>query len=119
ELASAIKLHEVGRARILAVATLKRLPKLPDIPTLDETGVKDFQSDTWNGMAAPPKTPAAIIAKLNAAINDVLRAPETQEHFGKVNLNAAGGTPAQAAAFIRKQTEVWGRLIKDAKVVPE
>ena len=59
ELASAIKLHEAGKARILAVATDKRISNLPDIPTLDEAGVKGFESGTWNALAAPPKTPAA------------------------------------------------------------
>src|SRR5471030_3531281 len=79
ELASAIKLHEAGRARILAVATAKRIDNLPDIPTLDEAGVKGFESGTWNAIAAPPKTPPAIIAKLNKAINEVLNSPEAQD----------------------------------------
>ena len=59
ELASAIKLHQADKARILAVATDKRIASLPDIPTLDEAGVKGFESGTWNALAAPPKTPAA------------------------------------------------------------
>ena len=118
ELASAIKLHEGGRARILAVATAKRIPNLPDIPTLDEAGVKGFESATWNAIMAPPKTPPAIVAKLNKAINEVLKGPEAQDHFGKINLRAAGGTPAQAKAFIAKETQVWGAVIKEAHVEP-
>ena len=59
ELASAIKLHQAGKARILAVATAARVPTLPDVPTLDEAGVKGFESGTWNAIAAPPKTPAS------------------------------------------------------------
>ncbi len=116
ELAAAIKLHEGGRARIIAVATAKRIPNLPDIPTLDESGVKGFESGTWNAMAAPPKTPDAIVAKLNRAVVEVLNSPEAQEHFGKVNLHAAGGTPAEAAAFIKHETEVWGGVIRTAGV---
>ena len=116
ELASAIKLHEAGRARILAVATNKRIANLPDIPTLDEAGVKGFESGTWNAIAAPPKTPPAIVAKLNQAINEVLKSPEAQAHFAKINLHAAGGTPAEAAAFIKKETQVWGEVIKEAHV---
>src|ERR1051325_231158 len=65
ELASAIKLHQAGKARILAVATTQRIPNLPDIPTLDEVGVKGFESGTWNAIAAPPKTSPAIVAKLS------------------------------------------------------
>jgi tripartite-type tricarboxylate transporter receptor subunit TctC len=116
ELASAIKLHEASKARILAVATKKRIASLPDIPTLDEAGVKDFESGTWNALAAPPKTPTSVIAKLNKAVNEVLQSPEAQDHFAKINLRAAGGSPAEAAAFIKKETEVWGGVIKDAHV---
>jgi tripartite-type tricarboxylate transporter receptor subunit TctC len=116
ELASAIKLHEAGRARILAVATNKRIDTLPDIPTLAEAGVKDFESGTWNAIAAPPKTPPAIVAKLNAAINDVLKSPEAQAHFSAINLHAAGGSAAEAKAFITKETELWGGVIKAAGV---
>lgn len=116
ELASAIKLHEGGKARILAVATNKRIPNLPDIPTLDEAGVRRFESGTWNAIAAPPKTSPAIVAKLNKAVNEILKSPAVQDHFSKINLQAAGGSPAEAKAFITKETEVWGGVIKDAKV---
>ncbi len=116
ELAAAIKLHEAGKARILAVATKKRISNLADIPTLDEIGIRGFESGTWNAIAAPPKTPPAIVAKLNKAVNEVLSSPEAQAHFSKINLHAAGGSPADAKAFIRKETEVWGGVIKDAGV---
>ena len=116
ELASAIKLHEAGRAHILAVATDKRIANLPNIPTLIEAGVPGFESGTWNAIAAPPKTPAAIVAKLNKAIVEVLNSPEVQDHFAKINLHAAGGSPAEAKAFIVKETQVWGQVIKTAGV---
>ena len=116
ELASAIKLHQADKARILAVATNKRIPSLPDIPTLDEAGMKGFESGTWNALAAPPKTPTAVIAKLNKAVNEVLQSPEAQDHFAKISLRAYGGSPAEAAAFIKKETEVWGGVIKDAQI---
>jgi tripartite-type tricarboxylate transporter receptor subunit TctC len=116
ELASAIKLHESGRARILAVATTKRIENLPDIPTFDEAGVKGFESGTWNAIAAPPKTPPAIVEKLNKAINEVLQSPEAQAHFAAINLRAAGRSAAESKAFIVKETEVWGGVIKAAGV---
>jgi tripartite-type tricarboxylate transporter receptor subunit TctC len=118
EVASAIKLHQAGRARILAVATKKRLASLPDIPTLGEIGVKDFESSAWNAIAAPPKTPPAIVAKLNAAINEVLARPEMQAHFAELNLQVFAGTPADAGAFIKRETKVWGDVIKAAGVKP-
>ena len=116
ELASAIKLHEAGKARILAVATTARIANLPTIPTLDELGVKNFESYAWNAIAAPPKTPAAIVAKLNKAINEVLQDSELKSHFAKINLMAMGGSPAEAAAFIKKETVVWGDVIKEAHI---
>ncbi|HMF23347.1 MAG TPA: tripartite tricarboxylate transporter substrate binding protein [Pseudolabrys sp.] len=116
ELASAIKLHQAGKAHILAVATDKRIPSLPDIPTLDEAGVKGFESGTWNALAAPPKTPPAIVAKLSKAVNEVLKSPQARDHFEKISLRAAGGSPAEATAFIKKETEVWGGVIRDARV---
>ncbi len=116
ELAAAIKLHQSGKARILAVATSARIANLPDVPTLNEVGVKGFESGTWNAIAAPPKTPPAIVAKLNKAINEVLNSPEVQDKFNKINLHAAGGTTAHAVAFIKNETRVWGDVIKEAHV---
>jgi tripartite-type tricarboxylate transporter receptor subunit TctC len=116
ELASALRLHEGGKARILAVATLKRIPNLPNIPTLDEVGLKGFESGTWNAISAPPKTPKAIVDKLNKAIDEVLHEPSVEARFAKVNLHAAGGSPAEAAAFIKEQTKLWGGVIKEAHI---
>jgi tripartite-type tricarboxylate transporter receptor subunit TctC len=116
ELASAIKLHRAGKARILAVATNTRIADLPNIPTLNEAGVRGFESGTWNAIAAPPKTPPAIVAKLNTAVNEVLKEKDVQEKFAKLTLHAAGGTSAHAAAFIKKETQTWGEVIKEAHV---
>ena len=119
ELSAAYKLHEGGKARILAVATDKRLDLLPDIPTMIEVGVPNFISDTWNAISAPPKTPAAIIAKLNRAINDILDEPETKARFRELNLIAAGGSPDDMAKLKKEETERWTKVIRDAGIQPE
>jgi tripartite-type tricarboxylate transporter receptor subunit TctC len=119
ELAAAYELHQGKKARILAVATKKRIPELADIPTMEEAGVKDFVSGTWNAISAPPKTPAAIVKKINAAINEIAQSPEVKAHFAKVHLAAVPGDPAQAAAFIKEETKLWGEVIKAAGVQPE
>ncbi len=116
ELASAIRLHQAGKARILAVATKERIPSLKDIPTFAEVGVKNFESGTWNAISAPPKTPPAIVAKLNKAINEVLQEPELQDHFAKLTLQAASGSPADAKTFIQKETQTWNAVIKEAQI---
>jgi tripartite-type tricarboxylate transporter receptor subunit TctC len=116
ELASAIHLHEAGKARILAVATKERLPVLPDIPTFIEAGVPDFLSDTWNAISAPPKTPPGIVAKLNAAIVDVLKMPDVQDRLRKLNTTPETMTPAEAAAFIKADMARWSDVIKAANI---
>jgi tripartite-type tricarboxylate transporter receptor subunit TctC len=119
ELASGYKLHEGGKARILAVATDKRLDMLPDIPTLIELGMPDLVSDSWNAISAPPKTPKPIVAKLNRAINDIIAEPDTKARFRELNLLAAGGSPEDMAKLKREETERWSRVIRDAGIQPE
>lgn len=113
---AAIKLHQGGRARILAATTEKRIPTLPDIPTMGEVGLKDFISDTWNAISAPPKTPAAIVTKLNAAVNNMLKTPEVQEQYRKMGLQIGGGTPQDMAKIVKTDTARWGEVIKEAKI---
>jgi tripartite-type tricarboxylate transporter receptor subunit TctC len=119
ELATSMELHKAGRARILAVTTAARVAELPDVPTLQEAGLSDFVADTWNAISAPPKTPAAIVAKLNAAINDVLKTPEMQSHLSLMHLQAVGGTPQQMAEIIKADTQRWGDVIRTAHVTLE
>jgi len=119
ELASAHKLHDGGKARILAVATNKRLDLMPEIPTLIEAGLPGFVSDTWNAISAPPKTPAPIIAKLNRTINEVLAEPDTKTRFHELNLMAAGGSPQDMAKLKKEETERWSKVIRDAGIQPE
>src|SRR5262249_2704826 len=103
---------------ILAVSTKQRNALLPDIPTLIESGVPDFESDTWNAISAPPKTPPAIVAKLNAAIVEVLKMPDVKEKLQKLTMTPEGMTPTQAAAFIKADTERWAGVIKAANIQP-
>src|SRR5260370_41376883 len=116
ELATSTELHKAGKARILAVTTSMRIPELPDVPTLQEAGLAGFQSDTWNAISAPPRTPAPIIAKLNAAINDVLKEPEMQAHLHTMHLQSVGGTTQQMAEIIKADTQRWGDVIRPANV---
>ncbi len=116
ELATSMEMQRSGRARILAVTTPQRVPELPDIPTMQEAGLPGFNSNTWNAISAPPKTPAPIVAKLNAAINEVLAAPEMQAQLKSLHLQAVGGTPAQMTEIVKSDTRRWGDLIRAANV---
>jgi len=113
---AAIKLHEGGKARILAVTTEKRLASLPDIPTMGEAGLKDFISDTWNAISAPPKTPAPIIALLNATVNDMMKLPDVQEQYRRLGLQPGGGSPQDMAKVVKDDTTRWSAVIRDAKI---
>jgi tripartite-type tricarboxylate transporter receptor subunit TctC len=116
ELATSIELHKAGRAKLLAVTSEKRIPELPDVPTMQEAGVPHFISDTWNAISAPPKTPAAIVAKLNAAVNQALKDPDVKAQYARLHLQAVGGTPEDMAKIVKADTERWGAVIKSANV---
>jgi tripartite-type tricarboxylate transporter receptor subunit TctC len=108
--------YQAKKAKMLAVTTAQRVAAVPEVPTMDEAGVKGFRSDTWNALAAPPKTPAAIVAKLNAAINAVLKQPDTAEHLRAMSMTPIGGTPDAIKTFIREETERWGEVIRAANI---
>ena len=116
EFATSMEMHKSGKARILAVTTPARVPELPDVPTLQEAGLAGFSSDTWNAISAPPKTPVAIVVKLNAAINEVLATPEMQAQLRLMHLQSAGGTPQRMAEIVKADTRRWGDVIRAANV---
>jgi tripartite-type tricarboxylate transporter receptor subunit TctC len=116
QLESAIKLHEGKKARILAVTTDKRISQLPDVPTMEEVGIKGLISDTWNAISAPPGTPAPVVAKLNAALNEALKDPELAARFKQLLLTPGGGDVAKTRAFIEDDTKRWSEVIKEANI---
>src|SRR5690606_17704406 len=91
----------------LAVTSAKRLALLPDVPTMAESGLPGFESYNWQGVIAPAGTPDAVIQKLNAAFNSILKKPEVQKAFEATGGQSAGGTPEEFAAFIQSETEKW------------
>jgi tripartite-type tricarboxylate transporter receptor subunit TctC len=119
ELATSLEMHKSGRARILAVTVRDRVPSLPDIPTLDEVGVRGCISDTWHAITAPPKTPPAIVAKLNQAANAAMQDPALLDRFKALSISPGGGKPAEMAAFIKEETLRWGEVIRKAGIQPE
>ncbi|HEY7664378.1 MAG TPA: tripartite tricarboxylate transporter substrate binding protein [Xanthobacteraceae bacterium] len=108
--------YRARKVRMLAVTTAERVPAVPEVPTMAEAGVAGFRSDTWNALLAPPKTPAAIVARLNAGINAVLAQPATAAHLRSMNMTPIGGTPEAARAFIREETARWGEVIRAARI---
>jgi tripartite-type tricarboxylate transporter receptor subunit TctC len=105
-----------GRLRALAVTSRTRTPLAPDLPTVIEAGVPDYEVTTFNGVAAPAGTPDAIISRLNATINEGLRAPEMQASINKLGAIAEPGTAAEFAAFIAAQERKWAAVAKAANI---
>jgi tripartite-type tricarboxylate transporter receptor subunit TctC len=119
ELATSIELNKAGKAKILAVATKERVAAIPNVPTLEEAGVPGCLSDTWNAWTAPPKTPASAVAKLNAAVNEVMKDPQVLERYKELSLAPGGGSVAQMSDFLKEETQRWGAVIKAAGIQPE
>jgi tripartite-type tricarboxylate transporter receptor subunit TctC len=118
ELAMAKRLHDGKQARILAAATSKRIPALPDIPSLEEVGIKGMESSTWNAISAPPKTPKVIVGKINADVTAAQRSTAVIEHFKKLNVDVVPRTPAEAKAFVKDELDRWSQVVRDAGVKP-
>ncbi len=108
-----------GKLRALAVTTAKRSSTLPDVPTLAESGMKDFDQGTWFGVLAPAATPKEVVEKLNAEMVKIIQSPEFRKRMEEIGAEPVGDTPARMAAQIRDDTAKYARLIKEAKVAIE
>ncbi|MET3919029.1 tripartite-type tricarboxylate transporter receptor subunit TctC [Variovorax sp. OAS795] len=108
-----------GKLRALAVTTAKRSAVLPDVPTLEEAGLKGFDIGTWFGVLAPAGTPKEIVAKLNAEMARIIRSPEFGERMRAIGADPIGDSPADMAARIREETTKFAKLVKDGKVTIE
>ena len=105
-----------GRLRPLSVASLKRIPILPDVPTMNESGFVGFENGSWYGLAAPARTPAAIITLIHDETVKVLGLPEIVAQFGVDGAQAVGNTPQAFAQEIRDDIVRWGKVIKEANI---
>lgn len=103
-----------GRLRALAVTTAARLPTLPELPTVAESGLAGYETVTWFGFVAPAATPRDIVGKLNADTVKVLGQPEVRQQFATQGIDVLGGTPEQFAAYIRSEIVKWARVIKES-----
>jgi tripartite-type tricarboxylate transporter receptor subunit TctC len=111
---SAISHVKAGKLRPLAVTTAQRSPALPDVPTIAEAGVPGYEATSWFGLLAPAKTPAPVVARLNASILKALADPDVKNKLLEQGAEPAGETPAQFAAFIASETVKWGKIVKQS-----
>jgi tripartite-type tricarboxylate transporter receptor subunit TctC len=110
--ASVIGHIEGGRVRALAVTTLKRTKILPDIPTMDEAGLKGFDASTWHGLVAPAGTPPQVIAALHDAAVKALHDPGVEASLGKLGVDIVGDTPQEFHTYINSEIPKWTAIVK-------
>jgi tripartite-type tricarboxylate transporter receptor subunit TctC len=110
--ASVIGHIQEGRVRALAVTTLKRTQILPDVPTMDETGLKGFDASTWHGLVAPAGTPPEVIATLHDAAIKTLNDESVQTSLGKLGVDIVGKTPQEFQAYIESEIPKWTAIVK-------
>ncbi|WP_157264042.1 Bug family tripartite tricarboxylate transporter substrate binding protein [Azohydromonas aeria] len=102
--------------RALAVTSDKRFPTLADVPTVQESGVRDYNVASWNALAVPAKTPQPIIDRLSQAANDALKTPEVQQQLQKLGVRPQGGTPQQMKELLASEIKRWSAVITAAKI---
>jgi tripartite-type tricarboxylate transporter receptor subunit TctC len=105
-----------GRVRALGVSSLKRLALFPDIPTLDESGLKGYETVAWGGVVAPHGTPAAVVEKINADVRQALQAKDVQEGLATLGAEPASGSAADFKRLIDSETTKWQRIIETANI---
>ncbi|OZI27158.1 ABC transporter substrate-binding protein [Bordetella genomosp. 7] len=119
DLASGLPFVQSGQLRALAVSTAQRSSIAPDLPSMREAGVKDFDLNSWNGYFGPAGMPPEIVARLNAAINQIVSDPQVRQRLAGLGFDAFSGTRESFATFVSEQLDLWGTLIKDAGIQPQ
>ena len=110
---------KAGKLRPLAVTTAKRSPALPDVPTLQEAGLKDFDIGTWFGVLAPVGTPKPVLDRLSAEATKIIQSPDFRKRMDDIGAQPVGNSPAEMAAQIRSETDKFSLLVKAANVTVE
>ncbi|MCU4118720.1 Bug family tripartite tricarboxylate transporter substrate binding protein [Variovorax sp. N23] len=116
DLPSALQQIKAGKLIAYAVTSVRRLPMLPDVPTVAEAGLPGYDSTGWFGIVAPAGTPDAIVARLNAQINAALADGQTQASMRNLGVEPAPGTPAAFGAYIASETKKWAKVIRTAHI---
>ena len=112
----AAPLVKAGKVRAIGVSSLKRLPLMPEVPTLDEAGVKGYETVSWGGVVAPKGTPDDVVATLNAAIQKALQAPDVRAGLATLGAEPAGGSLADFKKLIDRETAKWRGIIESAGI---
>ena len=113
---TSVPMFHSGQIKIIAVGSTKRIPALAEVPTMAESGLAGFRSITWFALAAPPGTPAALIAKINRDTVEVLKDPKVAERLHALQLDPGAMSPQETAQFFADELELWGKVIAQAHI---
>jgi tripartite-type tricarboxylate transporter receptor subunit TctC len=116
DLTTAMPHVAAGTLRALAVSRIKRSSLFPDLPTMDESGLKGFNLDAWAGLVAPSGVPQSVIDKLNPVLRKIIDSPDVQKKFKNVGFEAFSSTPAELGDYIKVQLDEWQKMVKDANI---
>jgi tripartite-type tricarboxylate transporter receptor subunit TctC len=105
---------QAGRLRALGVTTIKRWPGAPNVPTMVEAGMPEFEVNSWSGLLVPAGTPKEIVVRLNTEVARILRSPETAERLYSFGAEAIDNTPEEFAAYISAEFVKWAKVVKAA-----
>jgi tripartite-type tricarboxylate transporter receptor subunit TctC len=105
-----------GRLKALAVTTSKRIPQLPDVPTLQEAGVPGYEASVWLALLAPAGTPRDIVAKLNTEINKLMSSPDTRKAMFDAGVEVSISTPEALTDYMALELVRWGKVVKEAGI---
>jgi tripartite-type tricarboxylate transporter receptor subunit TctC len=110
---------QAGKLRAIGVTTAKRIPALPNVPTVGEAGVANYDVTLWHGLIGPKGMPPAIVARINAAVIKALKLKESEEQLQNDGVSPAGGTPQQFGDTIKREIESWGKVVQAANIKAE
>jgi tripartite-type tricarboxylate transporter receptor subunit TctC len=118
-MASALPQMKAGKLRPLAVTTSQRSSFFPEVPTINEAGVKGYEFSTWYGLLAPARTPREIVERLNAETRKALGSVSVKEQFTVQGLEPAASTPEEFGAYLRNEVAKWGKVVRASGAAPE
>ena len=107
---------KAGKLRALAVTSPRRFALMPELPTVAESGLQDFEVSVWFGIVAPARTPQSVIDRINGEINRILLLPDVQSAFRLQGVESIGGSPQQFAVHLRNQMAKWSGVVKEAGI---
>ena len=116
DLTSGLPFVQNKNVNALAVSTAAQSVLMPDLPSMQQAGVNDFDINSWNGFLGPADMPQDVVDKLNATINDIVKNPDVKAELAKLGFDAFSGTQEEFAKFVLEQYELWGKLIKEAGI---